>query len=241
MSIIANRPKRGLDPDSAFKKWLSNARLAQLVELSGAAEPPTEDRAHVIIRDPTVLRDYQNCRAAAEKVFNEQLSDAQIIGSGIPDGGSGRIPIDPSLWDILEIDYEFYEAVGEDRNFKKLEFFQLSAVPLNIRTTPKWLDDLLGQHGYNSFRHTEDYRHVALHGIDYALSPLLAKIVRILHLARLEDGHGWRNGKQVLELAGSTQLKMNDVLKDRKDSKALIQSDGKGMFCLAVEPPPDAS
>jgi hypothetical protein len=241
MSMIANRPKRGLDPDSAFKKWSDDAQFLRLVELSGVAEPPPDDRAHVIIRDPAKLRDYQNCRAATEKAFQEQLFDAQIIGSGIPDGGSGRTPIDPSLWDILEINYEFYEANGEDCNFKKLEFFARSAVPLNIRTIPKWLDDLLGQHGYNSFRHTEDYRHVCLHGIDYALSPLLANIVRILHLARLEDGHGWRNGKQVLELAGSTQLKMNDALKDRKDSKALIQSDGKGMFRLALEPPQDAS
>lgn len=241
MSMMTSRPKRGLDPDGALKKWSGDARFAQLVQLSGTAEPPSEDRAHVIIRDPRVLRDYQNCRAAAEKDFYDQLSDAQIIGSGIADGGHGRIPIDPTLWDILEIDYEFYEANGEDRSFKKVEFFALSAVPLNIRTIPKWLDDLLGQQGYNSFRHTEDYRHVCLHGIDYVLSPLLAKIVRILHLARLEDGHGWRNGKQVLELAGSAQLKMSDALKDRKDSKALIQSDGKGMFRLALEPPPDAS
>jgi hypothetical protein len=241
MSMMANRPKRGLDPDNAFKKWSGDALFAQLVQLAGAAEPPTDDRAHVILRDNKKLREYQNCRAAAEKVFNELLSDAQIIGSGIPTGGSGRVAIDPSLWDILEIDYELYEANGENRNFKNLEFFELSALPLNIRTVPKWLDDLLGQHGYNSFRHAKDYRHVCLHGIDYALSPLLANIVRILHLARLDDGHGWRNGKQVLELAGSTQLKMNNVLKDRKDSKSLIQSDGKGMFRLALDPPPDAS
>ncbi|MBR1235585.1 hypothetical protein JQ611_26455 [Bradyrhizobium sp. AUGA SZCCT0182] len=67
------------------------------------------------------------------------------------------------------------------------------------------------------------------------------KQVRLLHLARLGDGHGWRNGKQVLELAGSAQFKMNDVLKGRKDGKALIQSDGKGMFRLALEAPPETS
>jgi hypothetical protein len=238
--MMANRPKRGLDPDNAFKKWSGDAQFAQLVELSGMAEPPSDGRAHASIRDPKRLRDYQNLRAAAEKAFNEELSEARFIGSGIPDGGSGRMPIDPSLWDILDIDYEFYEANGEHRRFAKLEFFELSAVPVNIRTTPKWLDDLLGQQGYNSFRHTEDYRHVWLHGVAYALPSLLADIVRVLHIAHLKDGNGWRHGKQVLELAGSAQYKMSDVLKDRKDGKALIQSDGKGMYRLAVEPPPDA-
>jgi hypothetical protein len=238
---MANRPKRGLDPDSAFKKWTGDARFARLVDLSGVAEPPSDERAHAIIRDPTKLKDYQNLRATAEKAFKEQLLEAQIIASGIPEGGSGRAPIDPSLWDVLEVDYEFYEAIGEHRKFEKLEFFELSAVPENIRATPKWLDDLLGQHGHNSFRHTEDYRHIWLHGIDYTLPTLLADIVRVLHLAHIEDGHGWRNGKRILELAGSSQFKMSDVLKDRKDGKALIQSDGKGMYRLAIEPPSDAS
>jgi len=237
---MANRPKRGLDPDSAFKKWAGDARFAQLVELSGLAEPPSDDRAHAIIRDPTKLREYQKLREAAEKALNEQLLEAQIIASGIPEGGSGRVPIDPSLWDILEIDYEFHEAVAEHRKFAKLEFFE-SAVPENIRATPKWLDDLLGEHGYNSFRHTVDYRHVWLHGIAYTLGPLLADIVRLLHHSRRQDGNGWRNGKRILEAVGSSQIKMSDVLKDRKDGKALIQSDGKGMYRLALEPPSHAS
>ena len=151
------------------------------------------------------------------------------------------MPIDPSLWDVLELDYDFFEAIGENHKFEKLEFFELSAVPLNVRTTPKWLDDLIGQRGYNVFRHTQDYRHVWLHGIEYALAPLFAKIVRILHTAYLKEGHGWCHGKRVLELAGSAQYKMSDVLKERKDSGALIQSDGKGMYRLALEPLPDAS
>jgi hypothetical protein len=235
MSAMANRPKRGLDPDSAFKKWTGTETFALLVELAGVAEPPSTGRAHAIMRDAEKLRDYQKLRAAAEEALTEKLTEAQIIASGIPEGGSGRIPIDPSLWDILEIDYEFWQAIGEHHKFEKLEFFELSAVPVNIRATPKWLDDLLGEQGYSHFRHTKDYRHIWLHGIRYDLSPLWAAIVRVLHDARREDGYGWCNGKRTLGLAGTTQTKMSDVLKTRSDSESIIESDRRGMYRLAID------
>ena len=151
------------------------------------------------------------------------------------------MPIDPSLWDILEIDYEFYEANSEHHKFEKLEFFELSTVPVNIRTTPKWLDDLLGERGHNHFRYTEDYRHIYLHGLRYDLSPLWAAIVRILHAAHKKDGYGWCNGKRTLALAGTTQSKMSDVLKTRDDSQSIIQSDRKGSYRLALDPHPGVS
>ncbi|RXH23036.1 hypothetical protein XH99_16700 [Bradyrhizobium nanningense] len=237
MSLMPTRPKRGLDPESAFKKWTDEARLTQLARLSGKAEPPSDVAVHRVIGDPVTLREYQKLREAADQAFKELLSNADIIGSGIPEGGSGRIPIEPSLWDILEIDYEFFEAVGEHHKFEKLEFFELSIVPLNIRTIPKWLDDALGQLGYNKFRHAPDYRHIWLHGISYDLSPQWANIVRVLHEAWLDDSSGWRNGKKILELAGSSQLKLSDVLKTREDGRSIVQSDGKGMYRLAIDPP----
>jgi hypothetical protein len=58
------------------------------------------------------------------------------------------------------------------------------------------------------------------------LPALLADIVRVLHLAHIEDGHGWRNGKRILELAGSSQFKMSDVLKDRKDGNLTRSTSG---------------
>lgn len=238
MSLIPNRPKRGLDPESAFRKWTDEAQFTQLVRLSGQAEPPSDIAAHRVIGDPVALREYQKLREAADQAFKELLSNADIIGSGIPEGGSGRIPIEPSLWDILEIDYEFFEAIGEHRKFEKIEFFELPVVPSNVRTTPKWLDNALGQRGHHAFRHDRDYRHISLHGIDYRLSPQLAKIVRILHDARVEDGNGWRNGKKLLEAVGSSQSKMSDVLKTKKGGRSIIESDGNGMYRLAIDPPP---
>jgi hypothetical protein len=238
---MPDRPKRGLDPDGAFKKWTDKAQFAELVGLSGTSAPPSDSEVHRVLRDPATRREYQQLRETADQAFVELMSDAQVIGSGIPEGGYVRIPIDPSLWDILWIDYEFFEAIGGQHKFKELEFFELSVVPANVRTIPKWLDDLLRKRGQSSFWHADDYRHIALHGVDHTLSSLWAKIVQILHEAYLEDGTGWRNGKRILEMAGSQQLKMSDVLKKRKDCKLIIQSDGRGMYRLALPHSTEAS
>lgn len=177
---------------------------------------------------------YTEKREAAEHAFQQKLMDAELLGSGIPEFGNGREVIEPSLWELLEIQYFYFdEAPSEGRKYEKLEFFEISAIPLNIRLIPEWLDGELGARGYVEFRHDRDYRHVSLRGIDYTLSDLHSKIVKLLHQAFLR-GEEWQHGVKVLGEAGSRQFKMGDVLKSRDDWQSLIESDGKGMYRLKI-------
>jgi hypothetical protein len=231
---LPNRPKRGLDLSSAMQKWADPIMYSKLIAISGEADPPSEGQAGNYVREKDALKSYRGIRTQVDEAFVGKLGDAELIGSGIPSDGSGRMPIDPSLWDVLEIDYELLEAVGPHHHFTNLEFFEPTVLPANIRHVPGWLDDLRGSRGYNVFRHTEDYRNIWLNGMEFSLSDLWSKMVRILHMAYLNDGSGWRPGKRILEEAGSAQSKMSDVLKSREDHEAIIRSDGKGRYCLAI-------
>jgi hypothetical protein len=130
----------------------------------------------------------------------------------------------------------FDNAVGENRKYEKLEFFEPLAIPLNVRSIPEWLADELAASGLNTFRHDPTYRHVWLNGIDFVLGPLHAKVVELLYQAALA-GDPWQNGKRILAQAGSTQSKMVDAFKSRQDWKLLIDSDGRGAYRLRLEPP----
>ncbi len=188
-----------------------------------------------MIRDPALQKEYRSKRQAIEAAFTELLADGTFFGSGIPKYGQSREVIHPTLWDVVFVAFQFEEVVGQGRTFYKPEFFDLTALPLNIRSIPDWLDAELGALGLNNFRHDGEYRHVVLNGLDFTLSPLHAKVVALLHQAWL-DGEPWRNGAEVLEQAGSAQLKMVDVFKSRSDWRSLIDSDGKGMYRLRFEP-----
>jgi hypothetical protein len=226
MSIVAARPKTGLVPQVALERSSDQEVYAELVALCG------EHPALPIEAGPGGR--YTEKREAAEHAFQQKLMDAELLGSGIPEFGNGREVIEPSLWELLEIQYFYFdEARSEGRKYEKVEFFEISAIPLNIRLIPEWLDGELGARGYVEFRHDRDYRHVSLRGIDYTLSDLHSKIVKLLHQAFLR-GEEWQHGVKVLGEAGSRQFKMGDVLKSRDDWQSLIESDGKGMYRLKI-------
>jgi hypothetical protein len=139
---------------------------------------------------------------------------------------------------IVAHDYEW--VLGNGTTYEKAEFFELSGIPLNIMSIPHWLDDMLSRSGQNVFRHSRDYRHIHLHGDDFALTTLHANIVRVLHEAFLA-GEPWMHGKAILERAGSDQTKLGDALKSREDWRMFIDSDGKGMHRLRMTPGTDDS
>jgi hypothetical protein len=236
MSSQQVRPKRGLQAEPALRYWLSS-QYADLIELSGKEEPPTSATASEVIREPDLLKRFKKKRDAIEAAFKELLTDGDVLGSGIADYADRREAIEPSLWDVLDVEYDYFDgASGENRKYENVEFFELAAIPLNIRTVPDWLDEMIGAAGYSSFRHEPDYRHIWLHGITYSLSALHAAVVKVLHQAALE-GKPWQHGQQVLHQAGTTQVKMHDVFKSRKDWQAFIESDSKGMYRLRLDAP----
>ncbi|MGE5534107.1 MAG: hypothetical protein ACM3W7_01190 [Acidobacteriota bacterium] len=238
MSTLMFRPKRGLAPAKALARWSDPALYAELVRLAGTDNLPPTNLCGNVIRDPAREKEYQIKRRSLEDAFRVLLQNDVVRSSAIPEYGEAREILNPSVWDLLWVDYEFEEAVGKGRTYFALEFFERTEIPQNVKSIPAWLDTELAAAGMNVFRHTQAYRHVMLHGLEFALSELHAKIVKILHKAFLDDPHdAWRRGVDVLEEAGSIQLKMSDVFKSREDWKLLIESDGKGMYRLKMEAP----
>lgn len=78
------------------------------------------------------------------------------------------------------------------------------------------------------------YREIRSRGFRFQLGAIQADVVRVLHAAA-QAGQPWQNGKQLLSGAGSRSLKMVDVFKSQPDWRELIQSDGRGNYCLRVE------
>jgi hypothetical protein len=235
MSPTVSRPRTGLSPDAALKHWSNERAYAELVALSGQPEPPAVEDAHRFIRNATLEAEYSRKREAVEAAFKQKLYDAEILASGISTVEESRKIIHPSLWELLSIDYSMFgDANGENRKYEKLEFFERSAIPLNVRAIPEWLAEELAACGMAPFRNDPTYKHVWLNGIQFTLGPLQAKIVKLLHQAALTDDP-WRTGKEILSQAGSTQSKLVDVFKSRKDWQLLIESDGRGMYRLRID------
>jgi hypothetical protein len=194
----------------------------------GTSPPPSLERRFEVIRDPSLQEKYQSKRIALEAAFLELLKNATVLASGIDRFSAGREPINPSLWELLEVNYDFDSIVGSGREYEQAEFFEPSAIPLNIRTIPAWLTGELVA-ANEGFRHSSDFRHIEIGNLKFVLGPIQAGVVKLLHEAARDE---WLSGKEILEKAGSTQSKMHDVFKTQKNWHALIESDGRGYYRL---------
>jgi len=236
MPSSVQHSRKGLSPDAAFSRWSDPDSYQELVALAGITDLPPLTGSNHRFRDPNDQKKYYAKRTSMETAFRNRLLNADFFASAIDRHASRREVIHPTLWELLHVHYELDEIVGMGRRYESAEFFALDSIPLNVRPIPDWLDAELGAAGLNAFRHDQDFRHIVLHGIEYALSPLHAKVVAVLHQALLND-EPWQPGKDILERAGSQQMKMVDVFKSRADWRAFIDSDAKGMYRLRMDPP----
>jgi hypothetical protein len=83
----------------------------------------------------------------------------------------------------------------------------------------------------SSFSHSDDYRDVSVSGLTFALGPIQARVVRVLH-KHPSDSSGWCSGKIVLDKAGSSSVRMADVFKSQPQWRKLIESDRRGNYRL---------
>jgi len=236
MTSLAPDPRRGLSALEAFERWSDPEKLKTLVELAEATSISEIMNPNLKFRDADQRRELIALRDQLEDEFRERLINEEIFASGICESYSKREIIHPTRFELLFIDFSEDLVGGMGQAFEKSEFFTLDSIPLNVRPVPEWLDKKIGAAGLNVFRLNPDYQHFVLHGIEYAVSELHAKIVALLHQAWLANDP-WQIGKIVLERAGSKQLKMGDVFKTREDWKAFIEFDGKRMYRLRMEPP----
>lgn len=224
------RPRRGLSPDDALKHWSDPAEYAAMKELED------HPRArHQWGGEPAIAARRAELRKRCEELerkLQQKLLDAVVIASGVRKHTLHREAIDPSLWDVLEVDYELEDINGDGVIFEHPEFFEPNAIPVNIRDIPNWLAELTAG-TTPRFQASPDYRHVSLGDHSFTLGPLQAKVVGLLHEAAQTD-NPWRSGKQLLGQAGSEQQKLGSLFKKVKDWRKLIDVDDRGAYSLKL-------
>jgi hypothetical protein len=216
MSQQVGRPRNGLSPEDALARWSDPHPYAEIKYV-----------------DPrTMTSEQRRRRDALEEAFIERLKTGLVVASGIQEGSNRREAIHPSLWAILEIDYELDDIVGRNHLFEAAEFFEASLVPLNITDIPDWLSDRESRSP--EFEHDPNYRHVKLGEIRFSLGELQAGVVRQLHEAALK-GNPWQRGQDLLENAGSELLRISDLFKSQRQWRSLIESDRRGSYRLRLK------
>lgn len=220
-----SRPKAGLSPAEALKKWSAPEQYEAMEELSDAANRVSKDNMQRHF-------EYSRRRDALENAFIERLKRGEIFCSAIPEYCDDREIIKPAMWAVLAIEYEFDRVGGNKRMYEVAEFFEPHQIPANIIEIPEWLRMYTAEpEEMDEFSADDSYRHVRIRGRDFTLGSVQAAVIRQLREASLVNG-GWMNGKLLLMNAGSTQTKMSDLFKPKDRWSALIESDRRGAYRL---------
>ena len=84
-----------------------------------------------------------------------------------------------------------------------------------------------------SFRASEDYRHILFKGKEYHMGEFQGKIIEMLHDAAMSR-NPWVHGKTLIYESGSSASRMRDIFKSKPEWKKLITSNERGLYRLNV-------
>jgi hypothetical protein len=218
--------KRGLECEAALKRWSDPAAYAGMEEFSDAATSHTNE-AHSINR----WREYRKRRSALEETFVRKLQEGELFASGIPSFGKRREPIEPSLWDDLEIDYDLGDVCGPSQIYSHAEFFEPTDIPANVFPLPEWLTEKSAPYFYPEGL---DYRHVRVEGETIVLGDQQRKVIAFLHRKMLEN-EPWQVLRSIQDGA-QVNAKMQDLFGREVHWSKLLLSDRKGSYRLRDRP-----
>ncbi|MBN8995163.1 MAG: hypothetical protein J0H94_08045 [Rhizobiales bacterium] len=232
----SKRPPRGISMDQALARWSDPIAYAGMKEYEDAEQSRSTSAGN----SPYELRhrEFVKYQDKVERSFRQAMAEGRAVMSSITRFANGRRAVEPSLWDVLDLIFEFDEVNGDGRTYTRPEFFDPAAIPKNIGTVPAWLMNLHLQAvgvaaGASGFSHDPTYTHVKLAGRQFVLGTLQAHVVRVLHEA-VEKGAPWVHGKVLLAQAGSTSSNIGTLFKSQPAWKELIDSDGKGTYRLRL-------
>jgi hypothetical protein len=218
----SQRPASGLSPEAAMQRWGNNEAIERLRTLLGAdASTPLA----MLFLNANRSKEARELRDQADAPLYDRLRSGTLAVSAIPEHGDRREVLELDLWEILWIDLEFEEVVGEGRMYLRPEVFEASAIPTNIREIPDWL--------VAAFQHDAGYRRVVIHGREFHFGPLQAKVVELLHQAAVTD-RPWRSGKGLLAEVGSESAHISDLFKSKPGWQMLIESNDRGDYRLVI-------
>ena len=232
---VENRPWKGLSPEDALRNCSDASLYAAMSEYADAWRAVSTASGHPPSEPVLRHQEYKRRRDAVEGPFLEKLRKAEILASGILKNQREREIVEPSLWDELEIDFGLDELIGYKLIYLKPQFFEPSAIPLNVHDLPRWLDGYIGYRpSLDALQFDNTFRHIVLRGREFTLGEIQGRVVKLLYQATLTGSSAWVNGKILLQEAGSEQSRMNDFMKNT-DLKELIESDSRGMYRLKLD------
>jgi hypothetical protein len=120
-----------------LERWSDAAAFAEMMDYADALKrytgTPEGVRRHA---------EANRRRETVEAAFLERVRSGEILASAIAEPGDAREIVSLAAWELLEIDYEFDILLSESRRYEKPEFFEPSAIPLNITHVPDWVSGL---------------------------------------------------------------------------------------------------
>jgi hypothetical protein len=229
------RPWRGFPPEEALKHWSDQPLYSAMLDYSDASRPVSMAKGHPPSERVLRYQEYARRRSAIEAPFLEKLKSAELLASGILIGHREREIVEPSLWEEIKINFGLEELIGYKIRYLRPEFFEPTAIPLNIHEVPHWLEGYIGYRpSLDALQFDPGFRHVALRGRSYTLGEIQGCVIKLLYQAAAA-GSQWVNGKILLHEAGSELTKVSDLFKRTKDWEQLIESDGRGMYRLKLD------
>ena len=82
--------------------------------------------------------------------------------------------------------------------------------------------------------HSDDFTSVRVDNEWHSFGPKQAAVLRLLKAAA-ETDNPWRDGKQLLDEAGATTMRLIDLFKRKPAWRRLVLADGKGRYRLSAE------
>lgn len=223
----------GLDPEQALTAFSDPEVVKQL---EGLAE--FRDKL-VAGEQPCRHRLYWRLRAALEEEFLARLRSGELRATGwfLPRSErSAREVVNPGLWEVLDLDFEFSFASDEGQAIKidrvLVDLCGSETFEEHEAAAPAGTDAGVVQPA-SGFVHSDDYKHIELGEHAYTFGDFAAGALRELYEAR-DTNLGWLSGKQILVKIGAGGLHLPDLFKNHTSPSwtLLIEGDGRGSYRL---------
>lgn len=171
----------------------------------------------------------EDCRL----ICNYGRADLRIFNSGCDDEYIIRMAYEPPQPDIQVRLHNLIVLKKDCERFERI-----------YEVKPSNISKIHPEKHEPEFVYSEDYRYVKLHGVEYHLGDVQARVVAHLHDAS-QSYQPWIHGKTLIHESCSGAVRFRDIFKSKENWRELILSDGRGRYRLNVsleqlnEPPAD--
>jgi hypothetical protein len=215
-------------------------KLAQLREqlafensCAGLIRTETDQRAYQTNIAP-LLRSIGQYKRMAETLIEDSLKAGTSIALGFTEPGKPAVPIKPTDWHFLTMDYEKDCASAPEHGlaFHGIAIGELGDLQQVTAKIAK--ANAVASLAPSHFSHSPDFGKVMWRGESFAFGSKQRRVVGILYAAAAQ-GEPWQSGKLILGHAGSKGNKMGNLFSKHPAWGRLILSNGNGLYRIVTE------